>query len=82
MKSTLSIKVTEKEKLRLFRVAKERNLKPSDLLRAALNLIIGEDATKKKQSCFDVCADLIPTEESKLPADLSTGKEPMRSFGR
>jgi len=82
MNSTVSIKVTEEEKRRLFRVAKERKLHPSDLLRDALNLIIDEDATKKRQSCFDICADLIPTGESQLPADLSTGKERMRSFGR
>lgn len=82
MKSTLSIKVTEKEKLRLKRVAAKRNKTPSDLMREALELIIRDPEVASKESCFAVAEDLFRYQAKQLPPDLSTNKEHLAGFGK
>ena len=82
MKSTLSIKVTGKEKLQLKRAAEERNKTPSDLMREALELILGDPQITSRESCFAVAEDLLPFNTKEFPKDLSTNKKHMSGFGK
>ena len=81
MKTTLSIKVTENEKLRLKRAANARNKTPSDLMREALELILNDPDLVKRESCFELAEDLIPYGTCDLPADLSTNKDHLKGLG-
>lgn len=81
MKTTLSIKVTENEKLRLKRAATARNKTPSDLMREALEMILSDPDVVQRESCFELAEDLIPYGTSELPADLSTNKDHLKGFG-
>ena len=81
MKTTLSIKVTEKEKLRLKREARARNKTPSDLVRDALELILNDPDIASRESCFELAEDLLPYKTSGLPEDLSTNKGHLKGFG-
>jgi predicted transcriptional regulator len=81
MKFSLSIKVTEKEKLRIKQVAKERNKTPSDLMREALDLVLSDPELTSQESCYTVAEDLFNYSTKSLPADLASNKEHLRGFG-
>ncbi|MDG2169015.1 MAG: ribbon-helix-helix domain-containing protein [Opitutales bacterium] len=81
MKTTLSIKVTENEKLRLKRAANARNKTPSDLMREALEMILNDPDIVHRESCFEVAEDLLPYGTSDMPADLSSNKDHLKGFG-
>ena len=81
MKTTLSIKVSDQEKLKLKRVAKSRQKTPSDLMREALDLILSNPELASKDSCYAVAEDLFLYRSKNLPSDLSTGKDHLKGFG-
>jgi len=79
---TLSIKVPRAAKLRLQAVAKTRKVRPSVLLREALDLVLASQKTAGSLSCYDLCHDLFEQLESDGPKDLSTNKKYLEDFGK
>ena len=82
MEETLSIKVSKAVKLRLQAVAKTRKVKPSVLLREALDHVLASQKTAGSLSCYDLCRDLFEQLESGGPKDLSTNKKYLEDFGK
>ena len=81
MKTTLSIKVSDQEKLKLKRVAKSRRKTPSDLMREALDLILRDPKLASEESCYAVAEDLFQYRSGNLPSDLSSDKGRLKGFG-
>jgi predicted DNA-binding protein len=82
MDETLSIKVPKAVKLRLKAVAKARKVRPSVLLREALDQVLAGHSTLGRTSCYDLCSDLFERLEAGGPRDLSTNKKYMENFGK
>lgn len=82
MKTTLSIKVSQQEKLKLKRVAKSRQKTPSDLMREALDLILSNPELANEESCYAVAEDLFQYRSGNLPSDLSFRKDHLKGFGK
>lgn len=82
MDETLSIKVPKATKIRLQAVAKARKVKPSVLLREALDQVLSSQTTIGGLSCYDMCRDLFEELESGGPDDLSTNQKYMKDFGK
>lgn len=82
MKTTLSIKVSVQEKLKLKRVAAKRQMTISDLMREALELILANPEIAKKESCYTVAEDLFQYQSGNLPSDLSSNKDYLKGFGQ
>lgn len=82
---TLSIKVSKSDKLRLQRIAKERKLTLSAVLREGLEHSINHQKTTQGTSCYDL-AEGILEDETAIGAsgvgDLSSNKAHLESFGR
>ena len=81
MKTTLSIKVSHQENLRLRRIAKIRQTTPSDLMREALDLILSNPELDNEESCYAVAEDLFQYRSGNLPSDLSSRKDYLKGFG-
>jgi hypothetical protein len=79
---TLSIKVPKAVKLRLQAVAKFRKVKPSALLREALDQVLASQKIGGSPSCYDLCRDLFEQLEPGGPKDLSTNKKYLEDFGK
>jgi predicted DNA-binding protein len=79
---TLSLKVPKAVKIRLQAVAKARKVKPSVLLREALDHVLASQKTAGSLSCYDLCHDLFEQLESGGPKDLSTNKKYLEDFGK
>jgi hypothetical protein len=75
MDETLSLKVPKAVKIRLQAVAKARKVKPSVLLREALDQVLASQKTADGLSCYDLCRDLFERLESGGPTDLSTNNK-------
>ncbi len=82
MKTTLSIKVSDQEKLKLKRVAESRHKTPSDLMREALDLILSNPEVANEESCYAVAEDLFQYRSGNLPSDLSSGQDHLKGFGK
>lgn len=82
MEETLSIKVPKAVKLQLQAVAKQRKVRPSALLREALDQVLASQKASAGVSCYDLCRDLFDQLEPGGPKDLSTNKEYMEDFGK
>ena len=82
MKTTLSIKVNDQEKLKLKRVAKSRQKTLSDLMREALDLILSDPELASKESCYAMAEDLFQYQSRNLPSDLSSRKDHLKGFGK
>ena len=82
MDETLSIKVPKAVKLRLKAVAKARKVRPSVLLREALDQVLAGQRAAGGTSCYDLCSDLFAQLELGGPRDLSTNKKYMDDFGK
>ena len=82
MDETLSIKVPKAVKLRLQAVAKFRKVKPSALLREALDQVLASQKVAGSPSCYDLCRDLFEQLEPGGPKDLSTNKKYLEDFGK
>ena len=82
MDETLSIKVPKAVKLRLKAVARARKVRPSVLLREALDQVLAGHNTARGTSCYDLCSDLFEQLEPDGPRDLSTNKKYMDDFGK
>jgi hypothetical protein len=79
---TLSIKVPKAVKIRLQAVAKIRKVKPSVLLREALDQVLASQKVAGTLSCYDLCRDLFDQLEPDGPKDLSTNKKYLEDFGK
>lgn len=82
MDETLSIKVPKAVKIRLRAVAKQRKVKPSVLLREALDQVLASQKADTRTSCYDLCRDLFEQLEPGGPKDLSTNKKYLEDFGK
>jgi hypothetical protein len=82
MEETLSIKVSKAVKLRLQAVAKMRKVRPSVLLREALDQVLASQKAAVGLSCYDLCRDLFEHLEDGGPKDLSTNKKYLEDFGK
>lgn len=82
MDETLSIKVPKAVKIRLQAVAKIRKVKPSVLLREALDQVLASQKVAGTLSCYDLCRDLFDQLEPDGPKDLSTNKKYLEDFGK
>jgi hypothetical protein len=82
MEETLSIKVSKAVKLRLQAVAKMRPVRPSVLLREALDHVLASQKAAGGLSCYDLCRDLFEHLEGGGPKDLSTNKKYLEDFGK
>ena len=82
MDETLSIKVPKAVKLRLTAVAKARKVRPSVLLREALEQVLAGHNPDGRTSCYDLCSDLFERLEPGGPKDISTNKKYMDGFGK
>jgi predicted DNA-binding protein len=82
MDETLSIKVPKAVKLRLKAVAKARKVKPSVLLREALDQVLSSQKADAGTSCYELCQDLFEQLEPGGPRDLSTNKKYFEDFGK
>jgi hypothetical protein len=82
MEETLSIKVSKAVKLRLQAVAKMRKVRPSVLLREALDQVLASQKAAGGLSCYDLCQDLFEHLEGGGPKDLSTNKKYLEDFGK
>ena len=81
MDETLSIKVPKAVKLRLQAVAKARKVKPSAILREALDRVLAGEQASDDYSCYDLCRDLFERLETEGPRDLSTNKKYLEGLG-
>jgi hypothetical protein len=79
---TLSLKVPKAVKIRLQAIAKARKVKPSVLLREALDQVLASQKAADGLSCYDLCRDLFEHLESGGPKDLSTNKKYLEDFGK
>jgi|GEM_PF-4501377 len=81
MQKTLSVKVSEREIIRLKRIAKLRKTTPSQLLRESLGKIVSDaESIPEANTCFSLSEDLFED----LPSgakDLSTNKDLLDGFG-
>jgi hypothetical protein len=82
MDETLSIKVPKAVKIKLQAVAKMRRVKPSVLLREALDQVLASQNAAGGVSCYDLCRDLFEHLERGGPKDLSTNKKYLEDFGK
>ena len=82
MDETLSIKISKAVKLRLKAVAKARKVRPSVLLREALDQVLAGHNTESGTSCYEPCRDLFKRLEPGGPKDLSTNKKYLDGFGK
>jgi len=82
MNETLSIKVTQEQKLRLKQIATDRKKKPSALIREALDLVLGENTSAGKLSLYELSKDILEKVEASGMSDLSTNKKHFEGFGR
>lgn len=82
MDETLSIKVSKAVKLRLQAAARKRKVRPSALLREALDQVLASQKASAGTSCYDLCRDLFDQLEPAGPKDLSTNKKYMEDFGK
>jgi hypothetical protein len=79
---TLSIKVPKAVKIRLQAVAKVRKVKPSVLLREALDRVLATQGPSGVLTCYDLCRDLFEQLERNGPNDLSTNKKYLEDLGK
>jgi len=63
-------------------VAKARKVRPSVLLREALDQVLAGHDPEGGTSCYDLCSDLFERIEPGGPKDLSTNKKYMDGFGK
>jgi len=82
MDETLWLKVPKVVKMRLQAVAKARKVKPSVLLREALDQVLASQKSGDGLTCYDLCRDLFEHLESGGPKDLSTNKKYLEDFGK
>lgn len=82
---TLSIKVSKTDKARLQKVAQERKISLSALLREGLEQVVHGRSNAAKPSCYALAAKYFE-DEGGLGAsgfgDLSTNKKWMEGFGK
>lgn len=84
MQSTLTIKVSEEKKARIQRLARERQVSVSALVKEALDRALGEDRSSAA-SCYDLARKYFETEGaigSSGMSDLASNKEHLMGFGR
>jgi predicted DNA-binding protein len=82
MTETLSIKVSKELKARLRAAAKNRQTKPSTLVREALELVISGSATENRPSLYDLSKDLFENLGHSGPRDLSTNRKYLDDLGQ
>ena len=82
--STISIKISDADKARLKKLARERKVSLSALLREGVERVVRE-AGGAEASCYDLASKYLENENSLGASglgDLSTNRERMRGFGR
>ncbi|MEW6755544.1 MAG: ribbon-helix-helix protein, CopG family [Candidatus Latescibacterota bacterium] len=77
---TLSVKLPEELDAKLQSAAAQRGESKSSLVRQAIETLVAAAVTPASGSCLAAARDLAGSCEG--PADLSTNKEHLRSYGR
>jgi hypothetical protein len=79
---TLSFKVPREIKLRLRAIAKARKIKPSTILRDALEKVLNGATRDEGATCGALSKDLFEKLERRGPKDLATNARHMKGFGK
>ena len=77
---TISLKLPDELLVKLERAATQQGLNKSEVVRAALELVLnGRHKTKRPLSALDLAGDIVGS--CKGPGDLSTNPKYMEGFG-
>jgi len=77
---TISLKLPETLDEKLIKMAREKGLKKSQVIRDAVTAYIEGNKDLPAESCFSLAHDLLGSVEG--PSDLSFNKKHMEDFGK
>lgn len=75
----VSVKLSNSTYHKMVSIAEKRKITKSDLIRAAIEMILSGQKITTKPTAYDLSADLCGS--LKAPKDLSTNKDYLEGFG-